>query len=260
MARYDSGLRFDSGVRFDQPDAPPTRTSTMRDLENFLRNPFDDDGISLDELLAFTTDHLQRLVVKNTGGQWNTFITATTVALTTLGQCSNNDQVKYGTRRAAKLAKEQFRAALPGNIGRLHGAVAYKFGPNSTQMLDCFPDGRTPLDRSTDDALANLLAPLATKLTALAGQLGPEPGSDAGGLLSTWIALHAASDVSTAQKAGTESEKRAARKALQHQLFLNLLAIAELLENQPAMLGEYMQQSLLKDHTATVPPISPPTP
>ena len=230
----------------------------MRDISRFLVNPFDDDGISLDELLAFATDCLQRFVSKNTGNQWNTRITATTTALATVGACSSNDNLKLGIRRAAKQAKDAFRTALAANITRLYGAVIYKFGPQSTQVTLCFPAGRSAFDESTDDALAGLLGPLATHLTTLAPQLGADPGNDAGGLLSTWIALHAASETSTGGKAATEAEKRTARRALQHELFLNLLELAKLLENQPELLGEYMQQSLLNDPAAPVPPPTPP--
>ena len=232
----------------------------MRDLSRFLMNPFDDESVSLDELLAFATDCLQRFIAKNTGSQWNTRINATTTALQTVGNCSSNDNLKLGIRRAAKLAKDEFRRQLPDNIARLHSAVVAKFGPKSTQVLGCFPAGRTAFDISTDDALQSLLSPLVTSLVALSAQIGTQPGNDAGGLLSTWIALHAASEASTGTKTVSESEKRAARRNLNHQLFLNLLALAELLENQPELLGEYMQQTLLENATATVPPVPPPGP
>ena len=49
-------------------------------LNRFLSNPFDDPEISLDELLAFSTDHLQRLIANNPGGIYTARITATTNA------------------------------------------------------------------------------------------------------------------------------------------------------------------------------------
>lgn len=62
MARYGFAY-FDSGVRFDSEDAPSG--SSMRDLASFLRNPFDDPKISAIRLIAFTTDHLQRMSANN---------------------------------------------------------------------------------------------------------------------------------------------------------------------------------------------------
>ncbi len=39
----------------------------MLDLHRFLRNPFNDKEISLDELIAFSTDNLQRTISNNPG-------------------------------------------------------------------------------------------------------------------------------------------------------------------------------------------------
>ena len=75
------------------------------------------------------------------------------------------------------------------------------------------------------------------------------PGAlgDAGGLLSTWLAVYAASESSSASKAATESEKRAARKALEQKLFLNLLFLASLFPGQPEKTALYTRQSLLRN-------------
>ena len=47
-------------------------------LNRFLEVPFDHRQISMDELIAFTTDHLQRMVANNPGALFNARITATT--------------------------------------------------------------------------------------------------------------------------------------------------------------------------------------
>ena len=46
-------------------------------LNRFLSNPFDDSDISLDELLAFPTDHLPRVIANNTGVLYTARIPAT---------------------------------------------------------------------------------------------------------------------------------------------------------------------------------------
>lgn len=74
MARF--GFAFlDSGVRFDTPDAHPTH---MRILSRFFEVPFDDPTIGLSRLIAFTTDHVQRMIANNQGGELTAHITATT--------------------------------------------------------------------------------------------------------------------------------------------------------------------------------------
>lgn len=60
----------------------------LRRLEQFFENPFDSRNISLDELVAFATDHLQRMIAHNGGGLLTARIAATSAALGALGRLS----------------------------------------------------------------------------------------------------------------------------------------------------------------------------
>jgi hypothetical protein len=220
----------------------------MKDLFRYLEVPFDTPAISLAELIAFSSDHLQRLVLNNPGAQFNTRITATTTALTALSASTTDDISKMGLRKACKLGKNAFREALPGNITKLHAAVVAQYGADSMQVQDGFPFGRSIFSTCTDDLVSQHLQALSNWLGAHAADLGPGPGNDAAGLLSTWTALYAASESSTAAKAGSEEARRIARSNLQLELFKNLLAIAAVHARDPEKISIYMQQSLLEDH------------
>ena len=63
---------------------------------------------------------------------------------------------------------------------------------------------------------------------------------------SDWQPIYTASESSTGAKAHTEKAKASARSALQRELFLNLLALAQNFPEQPEMLKVFMQPSLLK--------------
>lgn len=246
-----------------RPDArhgnKPTATpDAMITLSRFLDCPFDDPGISLDELAAFSTDHLQRLIANNPGAVFNARITATTTALATVESCTTDDQTKLGLRKARKMAKDTFREALPGNIAKLHAAVVAKFGPDAPELAECFPQGRTVFIKCTDDRVENHLQTLINGLNAHVAQLGAQPAADATGLLSTWLAVYGASESSTAAKTTTQEGKKNARLGLQLELFKNLLTIALNFPRQPAQLALFMQQSLLEDHPAA--PAPPPGP
>ena len=82
---------------------------------------------------------------------------------------------------------------------------------------------------------------------------------NAGGLLSSWIAVYNASETSTAAKTTTQEGKKVARENLQLELFFNLLEIAKAFPRQPEKLALYMTQSLLEDPAAPEPE-PPPTP
>lgn len=122
MARWNFAF-FDSGVRWDSPDAHPT---TMRTLASFLENPFDDDGISMAELIAFTTDHLQRMSANNAGGELSTRIAATTSSIAVVEDCVTDDQGRLGARMARKQAKDDFREQIPTEVKRIIGNTAKK--------------------------------------------------------------------------------------------------------------------------------------
>ena len=231
----------------------------MRDLHRYVENPFDDDGISLDELIAFSTDHLQRLIANNPGALFNARITATTTALAAVEGSTTDDQTKLGLRKARKDAKGAFRKALPEKVAMLHAAVVAKFGPSAPEVTECFPQGRTVFTSCTDDHVENHLQALINGLTAHQAQLGAPVVADAGGLLSTWMSIYGASESSSGAKTTTEAGKKTTRLNLQLELFKNLLTIALNFARQPEKLDLYMRQSLLEDHPRTTTP-APPAP
>jgi len=139
MARWGFAF-FDSGVRFDSPDAHPT---SMRTLATFLENPFDDPNISMPELVAFTTDCLQRLIANNAGGELTSHITAITSSLGVVEDCVTQDQGKLGIRKAAKMTKDSFRTdIIPAEVKRIEAGFIAAFGAGSPILLEALPQGR----------------------------------------------------------------------------------------------------------------------
>ena len=256
MARFDFAF-FDSGARWDAPDAHPT---TMRTLSRFLENPFDDDKISLAELLSFSTDHLQRMIANNAGGELAGRITATTSALDLVANCATDDETKLALRKARKQAKDAFRAGLADKVAKIAGAVTAKYGQDSPEMTECFPLGRTVFSSSTDDQLKNHLQTLLNGVTAHAADLGAPLEAEAAALLAGWMAAYSASEAATGAKTTTQEGKKLARENLQLMLMLNLLKVAEMFARQPEKLALYMQQSLLEDHPQQPAPPAPPAP
>jgi hypothetical protein len=257
MARYGFAF-FDSGVRFDAPDAHPTH---MIKFTRFFENPFDDEKISLPELLSFSTDHLERMIANNPSNELDARITATTSALGLLQDHATDDNTSLGARKARKQVKDAFRKELPGKIAKIGAAVAGKFGPDAPEMTECFPQGRTPFGKCTDDQVATHIQTLIDAL----GDYQPDlagPLADATALKTTWDSVYDDSETSGGAKTATQQDVKLARENLQLMLFLNLLKLAEMFARQPEKLGLYMKQSLLEDHPHQQPPTppQPPTP
>jgi len=260
VAHYDAGYHYDSGIRYSDGGSAPTSRSTMIKLRRLFEVHFRDPEISLNELVAYATDSHQRTIANNPGAAFNAIITATTTALATLGNCTTDDITRLALRKAAKQAKDTFRDALPGNIAKIHGRVVGQYGDPSPQVTQCFPNGRTIFNKCVDDAVDNHLQALINGLTPLAPVMGPETLADAGGLLSTWLGLYAASESTTGAKTTTQAEKAAARAALERQLSINALTIALHFLDQPEMADVYFQQHLLEDHPAGEEEEEPPPP
>ncbi len=256
MARYGFSF-FDSGVRFDAPDAHPTH---MIQLTRLLENPFDDSKISIPELLSFTTDHIQRMIANNPSNELDARIAATQSSLTLVMGTVTDDATKLAIRMARTQAKDNFRAALPGKVAQIAGAVTAKYGADSEQMTECFPQGRKVFSDSTEDQVANHLQTLINGLTEYQAALGAQPLADATALLTGWNAVHDAKGTAAGAKTATQDDKRNARENLQLMLFLNLIKLAEMFARQPEKLALYMRQSLLEDHPQHPPTPPPPTP
>ena len=233
----------------------------MIDLHRFLENPFDDRGISLNEVLGFSSDHLARMIANNPGGQLTARITATTSALTLVQNCATDDLTKRGIRKAQKQVKNAFRESLREEIAKVHGAVVAKYGPNSPVVSECFPQGRSIFASATDDGLEQNIQTLLNAVTAHVADLGAALVTTVTGLLSEWQAVYANSESSGGAATTSQEGKKLARENLQLMLFLNLLKLAEMFARQPEKLNLYMQQSLLEETTAPEEePPAPPTP
>lgn len=232
----------------------------MRDLHTYLTNPFNDANISMDELVAFGTDHLARLIANNPAAVFAPRITATTTALTGVGGAFTDDKTMLALRKSKKLAKQTFRDALPVAIGKIYGVVLGKFGDGTAGMMECFPQGRGVFGSCTDGALAGELQTLINGVTDQQAALGAQVVTDATALLTNWNAVFQTSETSTGNKSTSQGLKHTARAALQLELFKNLLTLALNFPDQPDQLNIYMQQSLLAPHTQSTAPAPAPTP
>ncbi len=261
MLYMDTGLKMDSGLFMDEPDLPVIIKPThMRDLHIWPTNPFDDSKISMAELLAFTSDHLQRMIA-NPLPVLAARITATQTALNGVSDAFTDDESTLGLRKARKQAKKDYRTALIPRVGAIAIKVQAQFGEGAAEFVECFPHGRTIFSSCTDDEVTNNLDILIAGVTAHTPPLAAQVVTDATAIKTGWMAVYSPSESASGAKTTTIAAKNTARAALQLELFKNLLALAQAFPRQPEQLDLYMQQSLLQPHTqSTSTPASTPTP
>jgi hypothetical protein len=217
----------------------------MNDLELYLKNPFASRHIGIGKLLAFTTDHLPRLEMAGPGGVWPARMAATRAALAAVNDGDVSNSVHLGERKAQVMTKRAFRRALPKRVAAINVAVKARFGERSAEIWECFPFGRTVFRRCRDDMLAEMLDALSAAVSARATELGPDVVAQAAALVTEWQPVHDASGAAAANKSATEDARRQARSALERELYLNLLALAQQFPGQPEQVGRFMERSLL---------------
>jgi hypothetical protein len=217
----------------------------MNDLEMYLKNPFANPHIGMSKLLAFATDHVPRLEAAGPGGVWPARIAATQAALAAVNDGIVSDRTQLGQRKSWKQTKKAFRRALPQRLAAIHVALMARYGERSPELATFFPQGRTGFRRCRDELLAETLNALATAVSARAAELGPELVAQAAALVTEWQPVHDASGAAAANKSATEDARRSARSALERELFLNLLALAQQFPGQPEQVGRFMERSLL---------------
>jgi hypothetical protein len=216
----------------------------MRALHRYFTNPFDVRGISVGELLAFATDHYQRMRSVNPDGKLDARIAATEGAIEAFRVTLSEDLTGLGLRKGSKLTKRRFRRELPDRVGRVFAFMIAHFGPRSPQVRQC--GKRQTFRRCTDDTLAGHLRALHRVVVEHQAQTGDQAVEIAAALIAEWAAIHQKSETATGAKTRTESERREARRQLQWELYLNLLRLVELYPRQPAKLSVYMQPHLLR--------------
>ena len=217
----------------------------MNDLELYLKNPFANRHVGLGKLLSFTRDHLGRLTAAEPGDVWPARIAATQAALDAVNDGDVSNDTHLGERKAQAMTKRAFRRALPKRVAAIHVAMMARFGERSAEICEAFPHGRTGFRRCGDAALDERLGTLLAAVSARAAELGPEVVAQAAALVTEWQPVHDASGAAAANKAATEDARRQARSALERELFLNLLALAQQFPGQPEQVGRFMERSLL---------------
>ena len=217
----------------------------MASLEIFFRNPFADEHIGQAQLLAYTTDHLERLKAAALPG-FAARIAATEAALVAYQASSVADLSKLGQRKGRKQTKASFRRGLGARLGKIQGAVMAVFGVQAPVLQEIFPAGRRGFTKCADDLLAARLKGLAEILTAHAPELAAAAVADGAALQSEWLAIYTVSEAATGEKSATEAGQRAARTALQRELLLNVLSLALLYPGDASQLGKFTQESLLR--------------
>ncbi len=219
----------------------------MLDLDRYLRNPFDSDRISRDELVAYTADHLGKFATRNEGGAFDAEVTATAALFEALEGRLADETTAGAIRQARTAATGAKRDAIHDALSQLEGLVHARFPRGGADYIEIFPGGLEDLRKASLDGLNAKLVSLVARLRARAEVIGAADVERFATLQAEWAALRGEQVSRKGATADAAGDRRDAAAALRDQLFDNLLAIARVEKGKPEALRLYLTQGLLED-------------
>ena len=235
----------------------------MLSLQRFFTIPFADREISDDELRAFTEDHISRLSAANDAGQFTARLTATTAAFTGFaGQVSDQD-LTNALRKAATFEMErrlgEFKEFMKTK-GVGMNTILFRAGADSALYREFYPSGATEYRKANltqAPVLMDRVVNLVTGANAANGTLlGAEFVAKAQELRTNFLQARNVQVNLKGEGSIEILDREAARRALELELFDNLLALAMLHKGEPEAAARYFNESLLKDPQPSTPPVA----
>ena len=161
---------------------------------------------------------------------------------------------KLGMQKARTMTKEEFRATLPGAIGKIYGAVIAAYGPDGAEVAECFPEGRRVFRDCKNDDRKQKLQALVTALTGKVPPLAPGVLDGATDLLETWTDIYEAQGAAKGSRKGAASSVQPLRVALELELTKDVLSIALRYLCDQSKVALYFPQELLRNRAKPVTP------
>lgn len=225
-----------------------------RDLQYYFSNPFYSRDISYDDMAAFGTDTVGRMVARILT-ELNLLIAPLQSSLTNFMGTISGDSGKGALRKMAKANKDGYRDFIYQTLDTAKVEVRFALRDEpETALLEFIPNGVTEFRKQPDEGVAPELDRFLAALQNRSDKVDPATTSNWQALIAGWTAVYTASESSTAEKAMSENERRAARTAVANELFTVPRALIGIFPDEPEQIGLYMQQSLLGGPSVTTPP------
>lgn len=217
------------------------------DLSRFARNPFLDDEISRDEIVAFTADALPRIESQNSAGTYAGVIADLAPLFDALGGKLANESAAAGIRQARTQVTQERRGELIASIGKLEAIAHVELSRGSAEYIEVFPSGLSVFHEANLDELNDLVAGLLQRAARFEDRLG---AARLAGVESARVAYAQVRGAQTSQKAAVGAvgdQRREADAALRDALFHALLAVADANRGRPERVKLFFSQNLLEE-------------
>jgi hypothetical protein len=234
----------------------------MINMETFFKNHFNTDRISDDNIRKFTEIHLQRMVAKNTGGEFTQMITDTTTAYTNYFGSITDEDTKFAVQQGLTVAMNNVVETFKKAVSQKEGIVRGNFGKDSPEYQEFFPLGLTEYSQATLQNVEMLMQRMVTAANAHVGVLGIPFLTEFQGYLSSFQSARTAQLLKIGEVADSKTDTSFKRDDVENELMKNVHLIGAMYVGDINTCMDFFDQSFVRDssNSSEEEEPAPPTP
>lgn len=217
----------------------------MTDFERIFIEIFSYKRISYDDFKKFVQIHIERLVANNTGGKYDAMIADTTAFYNAYFGEMGEEQISEAQKQSVTMQTDMLIKNFKTYANQLEGVVRGLFTNKGFQYQDFFPYGLTEVTNITKANAEVILTRLVNACNAYAISLPPSVITIMENFKTDYTNLRTMQLEKIGHVVREKSERSAARKSLQKNVYKNLLTLAIEYMDQPEIGMDFFDISFI---------------
>lgn len=232
----------------------------MKQLSSFLVNPFIRlvNEVGVEKFRKFFEKHIQLTIAKNTGGEYTPIITDSNTKYSQFYDSYLLEDTSSVIQQGMTITVDNIIAEFKSKVKQQEGLIRSHFNVDTAEYQEFFPHGITEYTGAIKEDVLTLMERMVNRGTAYLLQLG-QPFVD---LFTDILSRYSAARTAQLQKIGTTKDLDTQTDQFQiegaDQLFHNLLFIADNFRNQPDMVRDFFDESIVAPSSGDDAPEEPP--
>lgn len=218
----------------------------MRNLYSFFWNIFAQAKVGDAKFRVFCEFHLQGLINNNPGTTYDVIIALLTTAYMNYYGALEDEATKVAIREGKTVTMNKSRKLIDDFVSRQEGLVRSKWGKDSAEYQEFYPQGITGYTRATLAGYDIVIERFKNAVTAHAADFTPAFVTEANTLISNFLTMRTAQINLMTIVSGKRTVSSKSRLELEMQVMQNLLIIASNNVGHPEVMPKYFDQSIIR--------------
>ena len=191
-------------------------------LKSFYRNPFKATTITVERLVKFCKDHLERLTAYNVDDALTATINETTPLLNALNAAVNAEDTSAVTQLSLTQKMTATLKAFKKDVSRDEGLIRHTWGAGTPEYRQFFPNGVSEYSTASLTDAEILMSRFVSSATAHVATLGQAFADKFSAHLSNFSAARKAQLQQFGEVSEAKADVREKREAMETQLLKNI--------------------------------------